>query len=62
MDNIAPKGMIWVCGACGKRTKDRYGTDGGWDESCMLNAVLVPEDARYRHLFLNQFGQPIKPA
>lgn len=45
---FAPKGTIWVCAACGKTHKDRYGEDGegdlGWDESCMLKAVLCEED------------------
>lgn len=43
-DRMAPDGAMWVCGACGKTSDDRYGTDGehshGWDESCVLNAVL----------------------
>lgn len=34
---IAPKGTIWVCGACGKSGIDR--TEIG-DEACFLNAVL----------------------
>jgi hypothetical protein len=40
-DPIAPEGFVWVCGACGKWTKDRYGSERGWDESCMLNSNLV---------------------
>lgn len=40
---------IWVCGACGKTSRTQYGFDEanvstamrGWDESCMLNAILV---------------------
>jgi transposase-like protein len=44
MTNVeAPAGQVFVCSACGKRSKDRYGyraIDAGWDESCMLNAVL----------------------
>jgi len=44
--NIAPPGRIWVCGACGKTTLDKYGGDRGWDESCMLNAVLCHEHKR----------------
>lgn len=44
----APGGQIYVCGACGKTSPTRYGFDEnnrdvgdrGWDESCMLNAVL----------------------
>jgi hypothetical protein len=44
-DNIAPDGYVWVCLACGKHVKDKYGERGsGWDESCMLNSVLVPAD------------------
>ncbi len=43
-DRHAPNGTIWVCQACGKTAQDRYGIEGehshGWDESCMLNAVL----------------------
>jgi len=46
-DRMAPAGAIWVCAACGKSAKDRYGIEGehsrGWDESCMLNAVLYRE-------------------
>ena len=48
-DRIAPEGMIWVCDACGKTARDRYGIVGehshGWDESCMMHAVLI-EDPR----------------
>jgi len=49
----APKGTIWICGACGKRSRTRFGFDkegrrasvsAGWDESCMLNAVLCHDD------------------
>lgn len=39
---------VWVCLACGKRSRDRYGNEPinrGWDSSCFLNAVLVYEDA-----------------
>lgn len=43
-ERIAPADGIWVCGACGKTAVDRYGLEGphssGWDESCMMNAVL----------------------
>jgi hypothetical protein len=42
-DPIAPAGKVWICCACGKRTKDRYGDERGWDESCMLNSVLTDE-------------------
>jgi hypothetical protein len=42
---IAQEGKIFVCVACGKTSRGLYGTDGqaGWDESCMLNAVLASE-------------------
>lgn len=43
---IAPEGQIWVCAACGKTTKDNHGNERGWDESCMLNAVLCHEQQR----------------
>lgn len=46
-DNIAPAGRIWVCGACGKTALDKYGEDRGWDESCMLNAVLCYENKSF---------------
>ena len=47
MNQIAPEGQVFVCGACGKRSRDRYGDqkiDRGWDESCMLNSFLCYED------------------
>lgn len=48
VDRIAPDDGIWVCAACGKTAVDRYGMEGphshGWDESCMLNAVLCDRD------------------
>ena len=44
----APDGHVYVCGACGKTSPTRYGFDdagqrvapNGWDESCMMHAVL----------------------
>lgn len=45
-NELAPAGQLWVCSACGKRSRDRYGDaalDRGWDESCMLHAVLCDE-------------------
>lgn len=42
----APAGQVFVCGACGKRSRDEYGInpiDRGWDESCMMNSFLVYE-------------------
>jgi len=47
VNQLAADGQVWVCCACGKRSKDRYGEQAisrGWDESCMLNAVLCRED------------------
>jgi hypothetical protein len=44
-DVMAPPGAIWICGACGKASKSRYGDDGTfWDESCTLNATLCHDD------------------
>lgn len=52
----ARAGTIWVCCACGKTSRTKYGFDSkqsridengygyasyGWDESCMMNSVLV---------------------
>lgn len=42
-NEFAPDGQVYVCSACGKRSKDLYGNqpiDNMWDESCMLHAVL----------------------
>lgn len=45
----APVGQIWVCGACGKTSKNRYGDDHSpWDESCMLNSALCYEEQEMR--------------
>lgn len=40
----APDGQVFVCHACGRLSKSLIG-DGstGWDESCMMNAVLCLE-------------------
>jgi hypothetical protein len=46
-ERIAPDGQVWVCLACGKTARDRFGLEphaNGWDESCMLNAALCYED------------------
>lgn len=43
IDKESPEGQIFVCGACGKTSRTRMPTRSsavGWDESCMLNAVL----------------------
>lgn len=44
-DYVAPEGQIWVCGACGKTSRSKYGNQAqyGWDESCVMNAVLCYE-------------------
>lgn len=45
-NQVAPDGYVFVCGACGKRSRDVFGeqrVSRGWDESCMLNAVLCHE-------------------
>lgn len=39
----APDGYHFLCAACGKTAKDRFAAPGGWDESCSLNAILLPE-------------------
>lgn len=47
-DTTAPEGLVWVCTACGKRNSTRTspGTiSEGWDESCMMHAVLCHEDS-----------------
>jgi transposase-like protein len=46
---VAPEGQVWVCAACGKQSKDKYGyqkISRGWDESCMLNSVLCYDKQR----------------
>lgn len=43
---LAPDGFTWVCGACGKTSKDRYGdSNSRWDESCFLNSFLAQESS-----------------
>jgi hypothetical protein len=45
-NHIAPPGMVYVCAACGKRSRDRYGDkaiDRGWDVSCFMHSVLCKE-------------------
>ena len=45
-NEIASDGFIFVCLACGKRSKDKYGfqsIDYDWDESCMMNSKLIEE-------------------
>lgn len=48
---LAPHGKVYVCQACGKRSRTRFGfdteknrvSDHGWDESCMLNCELMTD-------------------
>jgi hypothetical protein len=45
---VAPEGQVYLCTACGKRSRDKYGEkriSHGWDVSCMMNSVLVYEDS-----------------
>ena len=42
LQDIAPVGQVWVCGACGKYSSNRYNVG---DESCYMNAVLCYEDS-----------------
>lgn len=42
---IAPQGSIWMCRVCEKVSRDRRGDPGiRWDESCFVNAILLPEE------------------
>lgn len=41
LQDIAPAGQIWVCGACGKYNGNRYNVG---DVSCFVNAVLCYDD------------------
>ncbi len=46
-NQIAPPGAVFVCVACGKRSRDLYGNqrlDYGWDVSCVLNSMLCVEE------------------
>lgn len=54
-NEVAPAGQRFICSACGKMSRDLDGTQrisGGWDESCMLHAVLCFDertpDGHYR--------------
>lgn len=40
LEKLAPDGQIYLCGACGKRNKNKYKVG---DESCYMNSVLVYE-------------------
>ncbi len=55
---VAPEGQTWVCQACGKTSRSRYGFDAanksvamrGWDEICMMNASLFEDSQLLRNL------------
>ena len=58
-NEIAGVGKVFVCSACGKRSKDKYGyqkIDSSWDESCMMHAVLCEESM----LVIDGTGRVIK--
>ena len=67
---VVPTSLLWVCGACGKRSRTRYGfdkdnrrvCDWGWDESCMLNAVLCDQDPKTAPLLLDKHGKLTPPS
>lgn len=43
----APKGKVYQCMACAKRSKDKYGDeplDYGWDVSCVMHCELIDEE------------------
>lgn len=47
--SVAVRGQVWVCSCCGRRSRDREGTeklDSGWDSSCMTHAVLCYAEPR----------------
>lgn len=46
-NKVAPVGQVYVCLACGKRSRDKYGNQSisyGWDASCMLNCDVFNEE------------------
>lgn len=47
-NEVASEGQVYVCAACGKRSKDIYGKqkiDSGWDISCTMHAILCKLDS-----------------
>jgi len=47
-NQVAPPGAVFVCVACGKRSRDLYGNQKisrAWDVSCVLNAMLCVESS-----------------
>lgn len=50
MNRDAKEGQIFICACCGKRSMDLYGDkaiDSGWDESCIMNAVLCYAEKKF---------------
>jgi len=46
VNETAKPGHVFICLACGKRSRDRWGErkiDRGWDESCMMHSHEVTE-------------------
>jgi len=41
----APEGAVWVCGACGKMSKNKVDGPDMWDSSCFTWAVLCQENS-----------------
>jgi len=58
-DLIAPEGKVWVCLACGKTSRHKYGDEDrwatGWDVSCTLNCDLFDE----KDLVRNEHGRVV---
>lgn len=58
-NEFAPENKVFVCVACGKISRDRYGNKAitaGWDVSCMINAQLFDED----RLVLNEYKRVVE--
>lgn len=50
-NQVAESGQVFVCMACGKCSRDRYGAqaiDHGWDVSCAMNARLCASESLQR--------------
>lgn len=47
----ALQGTVYVCSACGKTSKNKYGAKdaAGWDESCTMHAVLCKAEREDVH-------------
>lgn len=55
----APKGKVYQCYVCSKRSKDKYGDeplDYGWDVSCVMHShlVTIKQAKKNREEFLEQ--------